>query len=662
MNISQLEAAALSIRSLSMDGVEAAKSGHPGLPMGMAEFGAFLYGQALVHNPKDPKWLNRDRFILSAGHGSMFIYSLLHLAGYGLPLEELKKFRQVGSLTPGHPEYGHTVGIETTTGPLGQGMANAVGIALAERMAAARLNTNDHEIINHYTYFLSGDGCMMEGITGEAASFAGHLGLGKLIGFYDSNHISIEGHTEITFTEDVGARYEAYGWQVLKGDAYDFQGMANLLAQAQAETKKPSLIILTSIIGKGSPNKAGTHGVHGAPLGTDEIKLTRKGMGLGEDQTFYVHPEAVTLFEARGKEMVSTYDQWHKTFAAWKKANPDKAKLLETMTLDGPSMADLVQWPTFEIGESLATRSASGKTLNAVAAAVPALIGGSADLAPSNNTDIKGGGSVSPDNFAGRVLHFGVREHAMSAITNGIALYGIFRPFCATFLVFSDYMRGGMRLSALMGLPVIYVLTHDSIFVGEDGPTHQPVEHLAAQRIIPNMTLLRPGDAQETAFAWKWALKKTDGPVALALTRQNLTVYPKPTNWETEAAKGAYVVRDGGAKPDLTIVATGSEVSLALAAADAATAAGGPTNIRVVSMISRETFLRQPKAWRESVVPTDVRTIVAEIAVSSGWEGFVDTPEDLFCLDTFGASGPGAKVATHFGRDQEGLVKLILKK
>jgi len=662
MNTKQLEAAALSIRSLSMDGVEAAKSGHPGLPMGMAEFGAYLYGQALNHQPKDPKWINRDRFILSAGHGSMFIYSLLHLTGYGLPLEELKNFRQVGSLTPGHPEYGHTVGVETTTGPLGQGMSNAVGIALAEQMAGVRLNTPTHNIIDYYTYFLAGDGCMMEGITSEAASFAGHNKLGKLIGFYDSNHISIEGHTDLAFTEDVGKRFEAYGWQVLKGDAYDFAQMDSLLAKAKAETTKPSLIILTSIIGKGSPNKEGTHDVHGAPLGTDEIKLTRKNMGLSEDQTFFIHPDAVALFAERQKALDAQYKAWQDLFAAWKQANPDKAKLLDSMTMSGVEMAKQVAWPEFAVGESIATRSASGKTLNAVAAAIPALIGGSADLSPSNNTDIKGGGSISAKNYGGRIIHFGVREHAMAAITNGIALSDLFRPFCATFLVFSDYMRGAMRLSALMKVPVIYILTHDSIFVGEDGPTHQPVEHLAALRIIPGMTLLRPGDAQETAFAWKWALEKTDGPVSMALTRQNLLIYPKPAGWEANARKGAYVVRDGGAKPDLTLVATGSEVSLALAAADAATAAGGPKNIRVVSMISRETFIAQPKAWKDSIVPPGVRTIVAEIAVSSGWEGFVQDPEDLFCLDSFGHSGPGAKVATYFKRDQEHLVKLINKK
>ncbi len=662
MNKQYLAAAALSIRSLSMDGVEAAKSGHPGLPLGMAEFGALLYGKILKHNPKDPQWLNRDRFILSAGHGSMFIYSLLHLSGYDLPLEELKNFRQIGSLTPGHPEYGHTVGVETTTGPLGQGIANAVGIALAEQMAAARLNTPDNEIIDHHTYFLAGDGCMMEGISSEASSLAGHLQLGKLIGFYDSNHISIEGHTDIAFTENVGKRYAAYGWQVLYGDAYDFDGMDALVKEAKAETKKPSLIILTSTIGKGSPNKEGTHDVHGAPLGSEEIALTRKNLGLNEDQSFFVHPDAVALFARRQEELDVQYKAWKSGFDAWKNQEPEKAKLLSQMTTPGSKVVETIPWPEYTVGESLATRSASGKALNAIAAAYPGLIGGSADLAPSNNTAIKNGGSVAPGAFGNRILHFGVREHAMAAITNGLALYGLFRPFCATFLVFADYMRGSMRLSSLMNLPVIYVLTHDSIFVGEDGPTHQPIEHLASLRIIPGMTVLRPGDAEETNLAWSIAMTNT-GPTCLALTRQNLKVYEKPQGWQTDAAKGAYVVVPGttnpGAAPDITLVATGSEVNLALDARSAYLEKNPGKTVRVVSMISRETFLKQERSWQASIVPTASRRIVVEIAVSSGWEGFVSDPGDLFCLDSFGASGPGAKVAAHFGRDVPGLIKLL---
>ena len=659
MNIEQLEAAALSIRSLSMDAVEAANSGHPGLPMGMAELGALLYGTILRHNPADTSWMNRDRFVLSAGHGSMFLYSLLHLSGYDLPLEELKKFRQVGSKTPGHPEYGHTAGVETTTGPLGQGVANAVGMALAERMAAARLNTAKHQIIDYFTYFLAGDGCMMEGISNEAASLAGHLKLGKLIGFYDSNKISIEGSTELAFTEDVGARFEALGWQVLHGDAYDLPGMAALIAKAQAESSKPSLIVLTSIIGKGSPNKAGTHGVHGAALGGEEILATRKSLGLAPDQEFFVHPKAVELFAARRKELNDAYSAWKDLFDAWKKASPEKAQLLATMTASPEDILAKVSWPSFAEGDKVATRSASGKAINAVAPVFPGLIGGSADLSPSNNTDIKDGGSVQAGKFDGRILHFGVREHAMGAVTNGIALSGLFRPYCATFLVFTDYMRPAMRLAALMGLPVIYVMTHDSIFVGEDGPTHQPVEHLAALRTIPNLQVLRPGDAEETQAAWQMALRRTDGPTVLALTRQNLKVYPKPSDWQKKAETGAYAAKDGGTKPKFTLIATGSEVPLALEAATAYEAAHSGASVRVVSVLSRERFAGQPASVREALIPPSSRRIVVEIAVSSGWEGFVADPKDLFCLNEFGVSGPGAAAAAHFGLTAAGLVRLM---
>lgn len=659
MNTEQLDAVALSIRSLSMDAVEKANSGHPGLPMGMAELGALLYGKVLRYHHADPAWLNRDRFVLSAGHGSMFIYSLLHLAGFDLPLEELKRFRQLGSMTPGHPEYGHAPGIETTTGPLGQGLANAVGMALAERMAAARLNIPGHEIINYHSYFLAGDGCMMEGISSEAASLAGHLKLGKLIGIYDSNKISIEGSTSLAFTEDVGKRFEAFGWQVLHGDAYDYQGMAELIEKAKADESRPSLIILKSIIGKGSPNKAGTHGIHGAALGSAEILETRKALGLAPEQEFYRDPKALEFFKARREELKAAYEAWQKDFEAWKKAAPDKAELLETMRSRPEDLLSKVDWPKFAAGDKLATRSASGKAINALAASLPQLIGGSADLSPSNNTDIKDGGSVQAGAYDKRILHFGVREHAMGAITNGITLSGLFRPFCATFMVFTDYMRPPMRLAALMKIPSIFVMTHDSIFVGEDGPTHQPVEQIAALRVIPNLQVLRPGDAEETQAAWAMALKRQDGPSVLALTRQNLKVYEKPQDWQSQIEDGAYKVKDGGANPAITLIATGSEVNLALDAAASYEKANPGKPVQVISMICRERFSKLPAYKKETLVPKKSRRIVVEIAASQGWEGFVDDSKDLFCLDDFGVSAPGDQAAAHFGLTVQGLQKLM---
>jgi transketolase len=658
MDINGLKAVALSVRTLSMDAVQKANSGHPGLPLGCAELGALLYGEILNHYPDDPRWPNRDRFILSAGHGSMFLYSLLHLSGYKVTLEDIKNFRQIGSKTPGHPEYGHTDGVETTTGPLGQGIANAVGMAMAEVMLAGKFNTNTHTIVDHYTYALAGDGCMMEGVASEAASLAGHLGLGKLILFYDSNRITIEGSTGITFTEDVAKRYEAYGWQVLSGDAYDFEGIVKLVEKAKGEKTKPSLIILTSIIGKGAPNKQGSHEVHGAPLGEDEVKAARKALGVPENAEFYIQPEALSCLAAKKNAVKKIYEAWKKTFEDYSKANPGLRKEWDLRHSADPSVYDGISLPEFKEGEKIATRSASGKTLLAAAKAVPGLVGGSADLAPSNNTAMPEYGDFSVKNPTGRTLHFGVREHAMGGVANGLALYGGFRPFCATFLVFSDYMKPSVRLAALMKLPVIYVFTHDSIFVGEDGPTHQPIEHFAALRIIPDTLVLRPGDAQETAWAWAAALKHTKGPTALILTRQNLEVYPKAdANWRKTAEKGAYIVKNSEGKPDVVVIATGSEVSLAVKAAE------GVKNkkVRVVSMLSRERFLSQDAGFQESILPRGVRTIVAEVGVSFGWEGFVQSREDLFTIDTFGLSGPGQKVADAFGRNQASLEKLIAR-
>ncbi len=656
MNINALKYAATSVRTLSMDGVQKANSGHPGLPMGVAELGVLLYGEVLKHTPSDSRWLNRDRFILSAGHGSILLYSLLHLSGYKVTLDDLRNFRQLGSKTPGHPEYGYTDGVETTTGPLGAGFGNAVGMAIAQEMMAARFNTGKHRIIDHYIYALSGDGCMMEGVTSEAASLAGHLGLGKLIVFYDSNDITIEGSTELAFSEDVAGRFTAYGWQTLSGDAYNIEGMMDLINRAKGDTSRPSLIILKSVIGKGSPNKAGSHDVHGAPLGPDEVKATRKNLGVPIDAEFFIHPDALGYFKEKRKTWDDVYRDWKSTFDAWAKDNPGGKKEFDQLFSDPSGPIHNAVLPVYNIGDKLATRKASGNALNAFAKVFPGLVGGSADLAPSNNTKMPGYGDFFKENPTGRTLHFGVREHAMGAACNGIALYGGFRPFCATFLVFADYMRPTIRLAALMKISVIYVFTHDSIFVGEDGPTHQPIEHIASLRIIPNCTVLRPGDAEETNIAWAMALIRKDGPTVIALTRQNLEVYEKADkDWMHTAAKGAYIVQDTAGAPDVTVVATGSEVNLALEAA----AKVKGKKIRVVSMISRELFLAQEQSFRDSIVPPAATTVVAEAGITSGWEGIASSPDLILGINRFGESGPGQKVAEHLGMTADNLAKLI---
>ena len=653
MQIDSLKAVALSVRALSIDGVQAANSGHPGLPMGAAELGAVLYGEVLKHNPADSGWVDRDRFVLSAGHGSMFLYSMLHLAGYKLSLDDLKKFRQLGSKTPGHPEYGWTDGVETSTGPLGAGFTNAVGMAIAETMLAEKFNTSEHMVIDHYTYALSGDGCMMEGVTSEAASLAGHLGLGKLIVFYDSNRISIEGNTDITFTESVADRYRAYGWQVLEGDMYDMEGITGLVEKAKGDGGRPALIILKSIIGKGSPNKAGSHDVHGAPLGTEEVKLTRKNLGIPEDQDFFIDPRVKMFFSAKKSDWQDAQDKWTATFSAWAAANPALKKEWDLWHAEKPDVS-LVKWPEYKVGDSVATRSASGSALKAMADAFSNMVGGSADLEPSNKTAL-GYGDYQRNNRSGRTLRFGVREHAMGGIANGIALHGGLQTFCATFLVFADYMRPPMRLASLMKLPVLYVLTHDSIYVGEDGPTHQPVEHVESLRIIPGMTIFRPGDAQETNMAYQIALEKYDGPVALALTRQNLSVYEKADkDWNNTIKKGAYIVKDTVGTPDVVVVASGSEVNLALEAAEKS-----GKKVRVVSMPSRETFTKQDSAFKASLLPAGVKTVVAEAGIGFGWEGIASASENILCMNSFGESGSADDIAEHFGFTAEKLAGLL---
>ena len=692
MDIDALKASALSVRALSMDGVQAANSGHPGLPLGCAELGSLLYGEVLKHFPSLPDWVDRDRFVLSAGHGSMLLYSLLHLSGYDLTKEELTKFRQVGSLTPGHPEYGLTAGVETTTGPLGAGFSNAVGMAIAETMLAEKFNTDAHTIVDHFTYTLAGDGCMMEGITSEAASLAGHLGLGKLIALYDSNGISIEGKTSLAFSEDVAARFEAYGWQVLKGDAYDFDQVQGLIQKAQKDTSKPSLIVLTSVIGKGSPNKAGTHGVHGAPLGEDEIKAARAELGIPADEDFYIHPKAKEYFASKQSLWREQFEEWNETFKAWANENPKLKALWDQFmhnsasgsafsgqsssggVVPRKSTAAEIEYPEYEVGFKEATRKVSGAILQKLAAAVPNIVGGSADLAPSNNSELKEYGHYQRDSRDGRNLHFGVREHAMGGITNGIALHGGLRPYAATFLVFSDYMRPAVRLASLMKLPVVFIYTHDSIYIGEDGPTHQPIEQLASLRAIPGLTVLRPADAQETVEAWKMAMENREGPTALILTRQKLTTFEKADpKWPESMRKGAYIVKEadgagnagsetgsgagsesGAAKPpEVVILSTGSEVEMALKAAELSS-----KRIRVVSVSDLRTLNCMDPAERERILPASSRVVVAEAGVSSGWGLYVTSAKDLFTINRFGESGAGSEVAAHLEFTAEQLAKL----
>ena len=655
MNQTALQAVANSVRSLTIDAVEKPKSGHPGLPMGCAELGALVYGELLSHWPKDPQWSNRDRFVLSAGHGCMLLYSLLHLSGYDLSLDDIKSFRQLGSRTPGHPEWGHTPGVEATAGPLGQGISNAVGMAIAERMLAAKFNTPSRAIVDHFTYVLVSDGDMMEGVASEACSLAGHLGLGKLIVFYDSNRITIEGSTDLAFSENVLKRFEGYGWQTLSGDMYDIPGMVNLVDQAKKMADRPTFILLKSVIGKGAPTRAGTAKAHGEALGPEEAAGAKKAIGVPDNSQFYVFPEAAAYFKDKQAQWKARYDAWNALFAEWKKENPELAREWGVFFQASVDLSS-VTFPSFKQGESLATRAASGQVLNAMAKHVPNLIGGSADLAPSNNTNLKDMGDFEKATPLGRNFHFGIREHGMAAICNGIAYHGGLRPFCATFLVFSDYMRGAMRVAAIAKLPVIYVLTHDSVFVGEDGPTHEPVEHLAALRAMPNLLLLRPGDAEETELAWRIAIERRDGPTVLALTWQGLAVYAKADpQWRTTIRRGAYIAKDCEGAPDVVIVATGSEVSVAVQAAAALT----DRKVRVVSMLSRGLFDAQPMDFQKTMVPPGAKKVVFEAGVSFGWKGIADDSTLVVGIDRFGESGAYQKIAEHLGITAASLEKRI---
>lgn len=647
------------IRILSAEGVEKAKSGHPGLPMGAAPMAYTLWAKELKHNPKNPDWVNRDRFVLSAGHGSMLIYSLLHIFGYDVSIDDLKNFRQWGSKTPGHPEYTDTPGVEVTTGPLGQGIANAVGMAMAEAHLAAKFNRPGYEIVDHYTYALAGDGCMMEGISGEAASLAGTLGLGKLIVLYDSNSITIEGSTDLAFTEDVGKRYEAYGWQVLYvEDGNDVAKIHQKIKEAKADNTRPSLIVITTEIGYGSPEKQGKASAHGEPLGAENLLSAKKFLGYNTEGSFYVADEVRSHMEAFAVEAAKAEQSWLDLFEKYKKEYKDLADEWDKWQQKGLAEDIINNEEIWAFEGATATRSSSGTVLNRLSKYLPNLIGGSADLAPSNKSDMKDREAFTKDNYAGSNIHFGVREHAMAAIGNGMAVHGGLRPYVATFFVFSDYMKHSMRLSALMKLPLIYILTHDSIGVGEDGPTHQPIEHLAALRSMPNFTVIRPADSRETAAAWLLALSRTDSPTALVLTRQNL---PLLEGTGKDAFKGAYILSDSDkASPDLILMATGSEVQLIMEAKKVLKDKG--IDARVISMPSWEIFEEQSDEYKERLLPKNVEARIAvEAASSFGWHKYTGLKGEVISIDHFGASAPADILFKEFGFTVENVVDKALK-
>jgi transketolase len=637
------------IRALAMDMVQKANSGHPGMPMGMAESAYVLWSRFLKHNPANPRWPDRDRFVLSAGHGSALLYSLLHLTGYDVPMDQLKNFRQWGSITPGHPEHSLTPGVETTTGPLGQGFANGVGMAVAERFLAQLFNRDGYPVVDHHTYAIVSDGDLMEGISHEAASLAGHLGLGKLIYLYDDNRISIEGSTDLTFTEDVSKRFEAYAWMVLEVDGHDMQAVAEAIAAAQAELERPTLIRCHTHIAKGSPNKQDSAEAHGAPLGEEEVRLTKQRMGWPTQPSFLVPEEVREYFEERRESWVHEEARWQALFSEYAAEHEDVADLWTEVMAGRLPKGWTEHLPSFEAGHQVATRVASGDVLNAIAAHLPTLIGGSADLAPSTKTYLKGYGSISGSDFAARNFAFGVREHAMGGILSGLALHGGIIPYGGTFLVFSDYMRPSIRLAAMMRLPVTYVFTHDSVFVGEDGPTHEPVEQLAALRAIPGLVVIRPADANETAVAWRVALER-QGPVALALTRQKLPVLDRSSLTGADGlARGAYILRGKQFDElDLMMLASGSEVHLALGAANEL--AGNGIRTRVVSFPSWELFEEQPEAYKEEILPVTVeRRLVIEAGVGQGWDKYLGPHGQMITIERFGASAPYEILAEKLG-------------
>lgn len=642
------------VRGLAIDGVQAANSGHPGLPLGAAPMAVTLWRRHLKANPADPAWINRDRFILSAGHGSMLLYSLLHVAGYALPLEELKRFRQWGSLTPGHPENHLTPGVEMATGPLGQGLATAVGMAIAETHLAAQFNRPGHPVIDHFTYVICSDGDLMEGVAQEGCSLAGHLRLGKLIALYDDNQISIDGSTGLAFTDDTRAKFDALGWHTLRvEDGNDLDAIDAALRTARAETERPSLILVRTVIGFGSPNKAGSPKAHGAPLGPDEVRLTKAALGLPEDEAFYVSDDVRGAWAETAAAGAAAQTEWNQRFAAYREAFPAEAEALEAALRGDLPEGLLAALPTFS--EPIATRNASLKTIQAIAAQVPYLLGGCADLAESVLTTIQSSPAYQPECRTGRNVMYGVREHGMAAAVNGLNLHGGTRAFGGTFLIFSDYCKPSLRLAALMGTPSVFVFSHDSIGVGEDGPTHQPIEQIAGLRAIPNFDLLRPADGNETAVCWAMALERQDGPTALILTRQALPVCTPVPSADHPAYRGGYVLAEAdGGDPKVVLVVSGSEVGLALAARDVLQGEGIP--VRVVNLVSWMRYEQQPAEYRNATLPWGIPTVSIEAASTFGWGRYADT---CIGLDRFGASAPGGRLMQEFGFTPEAVADVV---
>lgn len=651
-----------SIRTLSIDAIEKANSGHPGMPMGAAPMAYTLWTRYMNHNPKNPNWFNRDRFVLSAGHGSMLLYSLLHLSGYDVSMDDIKGFRQWGSKTPGHPEFGHTPGVDATTGPLGQGIAMAVGMAMAERHLAAVYNKDDMNIVDHYTYSICGDGDLMEGVSAEAASLAGHLKLGRLVVLYDSNDISLDGDLDKAFSESVAQRFTSYGWQYLKvEDGNDLSEIAKAIEEAKQDENRPTLIEVKTVIGYGSPNKSGKSDVHGSPLGADELKLTKEAYKWTFEEDFHIPEEVYAHFRKQVIEQGEKKEQeWNDLFAQYQNQYPELAA-----QLDQAIKGELPEgWdkdiPVYEEGKGLASRASSGEALNAIAKNLPSFLGGSADLAGSNKTMIKGQKDFTPDSFDGKNIWFGVREFAMGAALNGLALHGGLNVFGGTFFVFSDYLRPAIRLAALMKLPVTYVFTHDSIAVGEDGPTHEPIEQLAALRAMPNLSVIRPADGNETAAAWKLAVESTDKPTALVLSRQDLpTLKGTDSKAYDGVSKGGYIVSPAGKdKADVLLIAAGSEVGLAVEAQKALELEG--IYASVVSMPAWDRFESQSKEYKESVIPKDVKKRLAiEMGSSLGWHRYAGDEGDVLAIDQFGASAPGEKVMEEYGFSVSNVVSRV---
>ncbi len=652
MNKLILQQAARDARGLAMDAVTTCKSGHLGLPLGSSELGAVLFGELLKLNPTEPRWLNRDRFVLSAGHGSMFLYSWLHLAGFAISLEDLKKFRVLHSLTPGHPEFHHTPGVEATTGPLGQGVANAVGLAISGRMAAARFNTAQHQIFDHHVVCLAGDGCLQEGVSAEASSLAGHLGLDNLILFHDANRVTLDAMLDVSESDDTAARYRAYGWDVQEIDGHNMEEIVAAFQKAKAAVGKPQFIVSRTMIGKGIPEVAGTNKAHGE-AGVKYVEAARKALGL-PDEKFFVSPEVSSYFKKHQEEQLKAYEIWYKTYEAWRAANVDLAKSLDdALNKEVPDLLPAI--PEFAPTEAIATRKAGGIVLNAIAKKMPLLVTGSADLFGSTMNYLEGLGDLSRDNPAGRNIHFGIREHAMAAIMNGIAYDGIFQPSGATFLVFSDYARPSIRLAALSNLPTVYIFTHDSVAVGEDGPTHEPVETVAALRAIPGLDVIRPADSEETAGAFAAAYARTDGPTLLVLCRQNLpNLNEIPIALRREGVlRGAYIAHKETKNLEVIIMATGSELQVAL---EAAKKLG--EGVRVVSMPCMERFLRQETTYQEEVLPKACRKRVSiEAGISQPWFQFIGLDGKSVAINRFGLSAPGSTVLKELGMTVEAVVE-----